>query len=149
MAQNWTFHAYDPSKSKMSRVEQPHNGKYSVKIVNLDDNDSDLEQEVHAMGGRVYRVSGWIKTEGVEAQPGQIGANLCVPGTYIRSTSLKGTQPWTRVEFYVRTTPGRNSLKIACRLGYWGSTVRGTAWFDDIMIEEDKDVRAADGCPVY
>ncbi len=120
-----------------------HSGKASFEISNLQDNDSALLQDIAVHGGSLYEISGWIKTRDVNGTQGlkreNIGACLCLRDTWIRSNDLKGSQDWARVSFIVKTRPDQTTPPIACRLGYWGNTVKGMAWFDDITVEELKE----------
>jgi len=127
-------------------------GKAAVRIENLKDNDSGILQTIPVKPNRVYQISGWVKTlkvQGVQSQKNQnIGAGLCLENTWIHSDTLKNTQQWTFVKFLVRTGTAQTTLPIVCRIGYWGNTVKGVAWFDDIGAEM-VDASAGQNIPVY
>ncbi len=116
----------------------PKEGRYSARLKNIVDNDSRLVQTIPVRESRLYRVSGWIKTRSVSGLEGlsreNIGACLCLNGTWIRSPDLKGTHGWTKVEFFVRTGENQKNLPVSCRLGYAHNAVTGTAWFDGIEV---------------
>ena len=81
-----------------------------------------------------YRLSGWIKTENVEAK-GARGALLNLHNIQPAATkALTGTNDWTQVEttFETQETDG---VQINCLLGGWGQAT-GKAWFDDLRLEQ-------------
>ncbi|MFC2131241.1 T9SS type A sorting domain-containing protein [Bacteroidota bacterium] len=81
-----------------------------------------------------YKLKGWIKCENVEPT-NIVGANLSIYGGWVHSKSLTETEDWTEISVYVKSDEyGR--LNIGCRLGFWGNTASGKAWFDDISLEE-------------
>ncbi len=84
-----------------------------------------------------YLISGYIKTSNVTT-PYATGAILNLQGNAeqlgVNTNSLAGTQEWTQVYKYWYS--GNNtSLKIRCRL-----EGTGTAWFDNIKVEEDHNL---------
>ena len=87
-----------------------------------------------------YRLSGWVKTESLEAGSGR-GAQLNLHNIQsVRTRAITGTNDWTQlsVEF---NTGSNSSVELNCLFGGWGQST-GTAWFDDIVLErlgEDAD----------
>ena len=128
--------------------DEYQSGRHSLKISNLQEGDAWVSQDVPVKEGRTYKLSGWIKTDNVQSLQGKIGATLCIAGSYIRTTSLKGTQPWTQVECYFKTGGNKTSVPIACRLGFTNSVATGTAWFDDIELRETR-LPTASNLPEY
>jgi len=130
-----------------------HSGTAALKIANLKGNDSSVTQSVVVKANRVYRVSGWIETAKVRgtqnlAEKDVLGASIGLGGAWIHSPGLKGTQPWTSVTFLIKTGTAQTTLPVSCRLGYWGNTVKGVAWFDDISVEAVQPP-AGQNIPVY
>jgi alpha-L-arabinofuranosidase len=82
--------------------------------------------------GSVYRLSGWIKTQDVEATTGR-GVVLNVHGIGGGTVPLAGTNDWTRVELLVRPGSARE-IQVNGTFGAWGLAA-GRAWFDDIALE--------------
>ena len=81
----------------------------------------------------VYRLSGWIRAQGVEPAGGK-GALLNIHEIRGAATSaVTGTTGWKRVEVLFRTGE-IDALQVDCLLGGWG-LVRGRAWFDDLALE--------------
>ena len=95
-------------------------------------NDIALVQKIQLEGDKVYQLTAWIKTDKVT---GEGGANICLFGTWLSSKPLSGTNDWQQVSV-IFTTPESGEVEIACRLGFWGGTSTGKAWFDNIQISE-------------
>lgn len=122
------------SKLAISR-EVFHSGKQSALIESIRENDAKWVQTVAVKPEQLYRLSGWILTESAGA--GAKGANLSVLGTLETSADYRNTSgQWQYVELYGRTSPKQKELKVAARLGGYGSLNKGKAYFDDILLEE-------------
>jgi hypothetical protein len=117
---------------------QAHQGNNCIKITNGQGNDSRIVQVVSVKPSSLYKLSGWIKTENV-GQDGK-GAILSVYMMTISTTELKGTNDWTYVELYGRTGPDQQALEFTAGLGGHGGESTGTAYFDDISVEETANV---------
>jgi len=140
-------------------------GAQSLKIDNPVAADSASYQDINVVAGRVYRLHGWIKTSALPAADAGLGAIINVDiqtggGTFtIISKQTTGADPnaaqpdcgivadgvahvFTYVEC-VFTCSSATVLRVYCQLGY-GGTQSGTAWFDDVWIQE---VYASDGLP--
>ncbi len=89
--------------------------------------------------GKLYRLSGWIRTEGaisdpVARYPTALPACLsmkALPFT-IHSPAVGGDAAWRRVELLFIATASSDRVRL--HLGYNG-TARGTAWFDSLSLE--------------
>jgi dolichyl-phosphate-mannose-protein mannosyltransferase len=123
---------------------QAHQGNNCIKITNNQANDSRIVQVVSVKPSTLYKLSGWIKTENV-SQEGK-GAILSVYMMTISTTELKGTNDWTYVELYGRTGPDQQALEFTAGLGGHSGESTGTAYFDDISVEEVTNV--PDGVPI-
>ena len=120
-----------------------HGGGSGVMISHQQLNDSRFYQPVTVRPNTNYRVSGWIKTLDVTQGPEVVfgGANIGIlersigPLTYVRGGNLFGTHDWTYV-FVDFNSGTETQLNIDVRLGMYSGEVTGTAWFDDVKIEE-------------
>jgi Phospholipase B len=90
--------------------------------------------------GKRYELSGWIRTEDLEVRdldrsPIAVGAALSMASMPfdIHSTSLGGTQPWTRVtlKFVASSAQDQVLLTVAN-----GGSFRGKAWFEGVRVDE-------------
>ena len=123
------------SRAPIFSVESAaHTGKASVKIGSADGVDAWWFAIVPVKPYARYRLSGWIKTENVEAGTGR-GALFNLHGLGgMETKALTGTQDWTRVEL-VFDSGANDGVQVNCLLGGWGRST-GTAWYDDIQLEE-------------
>lgn len=111
-------------------------GSHSISIHSTSPNDARWIQTVAVEPNTVYELSGWIRTEDVQASPEVVdaGANLSVMDTSgIRSEALLGTNDWTfrRIRF---NSGDSTTVTIGARLGFYGGTTAGNAWFDDLRL---------------
>ncbi len=83
-------------------------------------------------------MSAWVRTEtvAVSQNGGQAGACLTIYDLTRgdRSKSIFGTTDWQKIIWEFQTED-ESTLRIGCRLGHFGSTCTGTAWFDDVTLE--------------
>ena len=80
-----------------------------------------------------YKLTGWIKTEGVAANSGK-GALLNLHNIQpLQTSAVTGDADWTKVELEF-DSGGHGEVQINCLLGGWGLST-GKAWFDDISLE--------------
>jgi len=92
-----------------------------------------LMQEVAVRPHRCYRVTCWVKTDGLEPE-GHFLVQVLAKGRYIAPSRprIASTADWHRV------TTGFNSLEydqVAVYVGTWGAE-RGRFWVDDLAVEE-------------
>ncbi|RPJ73625.1 MAG: hypothetical protein EHM24_07590, partial [Acidobacteria bacterium] len=109
-------------------------GSRSVRITSADGADAAWTTVAVVRPYAKYRLTGWIRTEGVEQVGSAKGALLNIHGMQpLQTPAIAGTRDWTRVELTF-DTEGNDALQINCLLGGWGK-VTGTAWYDDIALE--------------
>ncbi len=83
-----------------------------------------------------YRLSGWIKTDGVKAGSG-LGALFNVhelQSPRVVTPALTGTNDWKRVEILFDSGDHRE-LSVNCLLGGWGHS-QGSAAYEDVRVEK-------------
>jgi dolichyl-phosphate-mannose-protein mannosyltransferase len=115
-------------------TQKVHSGTYAGMIESTNENDARLIQKVVVEPNTVYRLSGWVSTQGVPAT--KIGANLCVMGGFVYSGEIKGDRDWQQLELTFRTLPNQTQITIGLRLGFYSNTTRGTVYFDDVSLEK-------------
>jgi hypothetical protein len=108
-------------------------------------NDAWWYQPVQLTPNTPYNLSGWIRGENIT--DGGAGANLGVLNTWIKSYNAGSTgtfgwqQLWvtfeTDAQGLVPGVAGPIDPSIDARLGFFASTVSGTAWYDDLNLTAD------------
>lgn len=134
---NWRSDQWDSTLGTVFSWDDrvAHSGSKSVKINSPVANDARWLQDISVQPNTNYILSGWIKTENVEhsGQPVDAGANLTLFNTWTHSEGVYGTTNWQFVQLSFNSGDNLN-VTIGGRLGYWGGTTVGTAWFDDIQL---------------
>jgi len=98
------------------------------------DNDTRWIQTVTTLvPGQPYLLCGWLKGEQIGGTHGDVGANVSLMGGFVRSEGLLGTFDWT--QSCVGFTAETPQVDVACRLGFYGSTISGKVWCDDFTLE--------------
>ena len=137
--EGWTFNAHNKQGKVGADASVTHDGKPSVRIDNVTADDSHLSQVVAVKPGTRYRLTGWIKTDKIKPGPANpkstSGASLGVRATFLISESLNKTHEWKRVTLDVGSLD-KKEIDIGPRLGTFGGTVIGTAWFADLSLKE-------------
>ena len=141
-ASGWSFYSFnsnpDTNSISMSESSTKHSGLRSVSILsNQASNYAFLYKDITVVPNTNYRVSTWVKTRNISG--GTTGANLSVRygSTTVTSPSvLDADTEWRQV--YVDFNSGNNSsIRINCKLGDLSGFVTGTAWFDDVTVQEN------------
>lgn len=134
----WTRQTWTAGSALTRDPEVAHDGVWSVRIDAPAPNDSAWTQTVTGLTPNAnYLLSGWIRTEDIAPSDpaGAGGATLSLWNTWMATGALTGTNDWTYVSMAFNSgTEG--SVTVAARLGYWGATASGTAWFDDLRVRE-------------
>ncbi len=115
-------------------TEDAHSGVRAVSVNNCDMNDARFAQTVRVQPNTMYRLSGWIKAEGI-GDAGH-GANVSVEGVHARSESLYETNgEWVYVETYGLTDDDQTEVTVFARVGGYSGESEGLAYFDDLCLE--------------
>ncbi len=135
---NWDTYIWDknPGVTEIKPDSaQSHSGSASIMITNNTPNDARLLQDVPVQGDSYYKLSCWVKTEGVG--PDNKGANISIAGLLAASKDVRGTSAgWEYIELYGKTRKGQSSFTLTLGLGGYGSTNTGKAWFDDAGVQK-------------
>jgi hypothetical protein len=131
----WKFQTWTKMATVKVDTAEKHQGQASLCIENAAGDDSAVTQKVTVKPMTRYRLHGYIKTKGVEMEKGNTGANLCLQGAFQRTEALVGTRGWTKVSLDFESGP-LDAVTIMARLGFYSNMAKGTAWFDEIVVEE-------------
>lgn len=101
--------------------------------------DVRIIKTVACEGGAVYVLSGYIKTDSVEAGRGASLSvdNYSIDRSCIYSESVTGDSDWTYTELCFKTMPEQRELRLALRLGGYSEASSGAASFRDISFRRD------------
>ncbi|KNY28573.1 protein of unknown function DUF4366 [Pseudobacteroides cellulosolvens ATCC 35603 = DSM 2933] len=135
---NWAPDVYlkDADAGKVS-VEDGKGRSNSKALVirNTKLNDSKVFQDVQVQPGKIYKISSWIKAEGILNKAGSANLTLLNGKGIHTSVEYSDTKnDWKELSLYIKMTDSDN-LKVGCRLGGQGTTNEGTAYFDDMSVE--------------
>jgi Gpi18-like mannosyltransferase len=119
-----------------------HSGSRYVSINNRKLNHAYYSQTINVKPDTTYRLSCWIKTDGIPSD--QKGAGIGVQDLILSySTGLSNTNgKWQYHEIYGKTGPGQNQVTILLMLGEYGFLNSGKASFDDFCFQEVIEVPA-------
>ena len=119
-------------------------GKASLKFVNNNPDDYALcGRSVDLEQGRMYEISVWVKTEGIEGEDS--GATICVEwqdanGQYLGGhypRGVKGDTDWTEVKSVTGRIPENAArCSVTC---YVRKGMTGTAWWDDVSVRRFRE----------
>lgn len=131
---SWMPDAWVPTASFARDQQVTHEGRYSVSIQALTENDARWTQDLTGLvPGRSYQLCGWLKGENIVTGPGApVGANVSLLGGFVASESFSGTFDWNRacVTFQAESS----TVTAACRIGFYSSTVTGRLWCDEMSL---------------
>lgn len=136
-ATDWTTSAWILLGDTFGReAMQCRDGSFAARILNSQANDASFQQTVSSLkAGTGYLFCGWLKGDQVvDVEGGGIGANVTLMSTWTQSSAPFGTFDWTRR--CVAFAADGATATVGFRLGFYGSTVTGTAWADDLSFEE-------------
>ena len=112
------------------------NGSYASTIESSTANDAHFMQNGVGEPFRVYKLSGYIKGQGLS---GGAGATIGLPG-WGPNVGRTGTFDWTLFEMPVATIAD-GSFEVWVRIGGYGNVTSGKAYFDDLtMVQDDRYV---------
>lgn len=124
-----------------------HQGVGSMMVHNERPGSTTAQSEpLQLTVGHLYRLSGWVRTADAVADPTSryptaVAATLTMssfPFT-MHAPTVAGTRAWQRVEILFFAT--RATDRVRFHLGLNGTAV-GTAWCDDVRLEEVSDIGA-------
>ena len=122
------------------------NGSRCAKIVSTEANDARFKIDLEVLPNTYYKVTARVRTEHVDSPNKSSGANISSFYSYEFGGGITGTTDWTDVTVYGLTSDRQTLVNLCFRLGFYSDDTSGTAWFDDIKVEQltelPKGVRA-------
>ncbi len=116
-------------------------GRQSLRVTATEPSDTAFGQEVMLKPGQAYRLSGWVRTRGLDPDGAPVYGTFQIQQTHgnIRSllaegTNHRGDTEWTEVAITFRApTNGRTRICVFF-VGFGKGT--GAAWFDGLKLVE-------------
>jgi len=131
----WNTEQCSPGANAGITNEKVHSGKSALKISHDANDDTRVFCTISVKPGSMYRFSGWIAVKDVPTKP--FGANLCLLRSWDNSAgNLTGTSDWQHVDCYFKTESNVTEVRPCLRLGMFSNATTGTAYFDDLKVEE-------------
>jgi hypothetical protein len=123
-----------------------HGGKQSLRISSNQPTDTALGQEIRLAPERAYKLSAWVRTQGLDPGNGKASGTIQVQmpegkGIIAGGESHRGDSNWTEVEVRFQA-PSDGRVRICLFFIGWGRGT-GTAWFDDLKLEVIEPFRNA------
>lgn len=127
----WVTRAWQGDEAVCWSVTSPgRDGGQCVSIASKEGGDAAWSTTVAVQPNTFYRLSGWIRTDGVK---GAVGALLNIQNMqHVRTEPVTGTADWTHVSTIFRTME-ETRVEINCLFGGWGKST-GQAWYDDVCL---------------
>jgi len=141
--------AWTPAGSSGSVVsgdqQTKHAGRASIRLENpAPGSSSAVSEPVTLEVGKLYRLTGWIRTEAAVADPTSryptaVAATMTMESFPFTNHSpvLGATRDWTKSEVLFFATARQDRIRL--HLGLNGRA-SGRAWFDDVGIEQVQDI---------
>lgn len=132
----WITHAWDTEEGATefgTDTGVVRSGKSSVWIQSNKENDARYKQTIPVEGGVYYRLSCYVKVEGVAEN--SKGANISTDQITDTSIDIVGTSDdWEYIELYGVTDENQKEIVVTVGLGGYGYINTGKAWFDDVSV---------------
>jgi len=137
----WTRATYGAEPEFQIDTTSAHGNAPSLRVSSDKPTDTAFGQDIRVKPGGFYRLSAWIKTQGIKSGQspvfGTIQAQLPGGASVLASgKNHAGDTGWTRESVYF-VGPGDGRARVALFLFGWGKGT-GTAWFSDLTLEPIK-----------
>ena len=136
----WMADAWDPGAELTTHAlaDEGYGDDTSLYVENRSANDARYVQTIWVEPDTIYRISCYVKAEGCGEEA--TGATLSIQDTFVYSDSVYDTNgQWQYLEMYGETGPDQTELTLMARIGGYGSTNVGRAWFDHFeMVAVDE-----------
>ena len=141
LAGDWIYKEFEGGKALVDK-SIAHSGTYAARIDfdgTRDLNFFNVFQYVDVNPGQTYRLSGFIRTEKLNAEKGVSLALMDVKNYEdfnVYTQQLSGDNDWTWVEKVFKVPENVTKVFLMLRRFSGGGKISGTAWFDDIVLEK-------------
>ncbi|MFC1596357.1 alpha-L-arabinofuranosidase C-terminal domain-containing protein [Planctomycetota bacterium] len=137
--ERWTVHVYGAQPKLALGQTVVHEGRQALRVSAEALSDTAFGQEVRLQPGRWYRLTGWVRTDKLDPHGAPVYGTFQIQhpggrGVVVSGRNHRGTDDWVR-ETICFTPPGDGLTRIAIFFVGHGQGA-GTAWFDEIALEE-------------
>jgi putative membrane-bound dehydrogenase-like protein len=119
------------TQADVTTDEPGHTGSRCLKITSDSGATAAVYVTARVEPNTQYRLSGWVKTKGLEPLTGK-GAQLTMDQGTVATRDLRASSNWQMLEVEFNSG-ARRVATINCSFGGSG-TAKGTAWFDDVQL---------------
>jgi alpha-N-arabinofuranosidase len=135
---DWSVQVYGARPTITRDGAIAHEGKYSLRIEASAPSDTALGQEVRLAPGQIYRLSGWVRTRGLDPRGAPVFGTYQVQhaggvGTIATGHCQGGDSDWTEVSLTFEAPANGRARICTFFVGFGKGT--GTAWFDGLRLE--------------
>lgn len=134
----WTRATYGAEPDVTVGKENGHGSVPALEIVSKQPSDTAFAADVKVIPGRFYRLSGWVRTLGLDPMSSPVYGTLQVqsPGGHILASGHNhgGDTQWVH-ESVPFIGPVNGVAHLAAFFCGWGKGT-GSAWFSDIRLEQ-------------
>ncbi|MBP5780293.1 MAG: hypothetical protein J6X34_03550, partial [Clostridia bacterium] len=123
-------------------VAEGPDGSNCARITSPVSNDARFKVTVPVKPNSYYKVTAKVRTANLESPGKAAGANISALYSYEFKGGLVGDNDWTDLTVYGKTSSGQTEAQICFSLGFYSCDTTGTAWFDDIKIEQLSKLRS-------
>lgn len=135
----WSIHVYGAKPKIDADATIKHQGKQSLRISAEELSDSALGQEFLLKAGHWYRFQGWVRTRDLTTNTATVLGTFQIQmpggnGVIASGANHQGTTDWSPVTIDFEAPAGGLTRVAVFLTGYGTGT--GTAWFDDLSLQE-------------
>ncbi len=137
--EGWSIHVCGARPTVTNDTTVAHGGRQSLKVDADKPTDTAFGQEVQLKPGHWYRLTGWVKTRNLDSKGSPTCGTFQIQhpggqGIVATGQNHPGANEWTQETILFAAPPGGLTRVAIFFVGYGKGT--GTAWFDDITLEE-------------
>ena len=130
---HWEFHTFAGKAMHTLDTGVARTGQNSLRITSEEGADASWLTFVELKPNTEYRLAGWIKTNRILGAHGAL-LNVHQLQHKAKTNALQKNNDWTQVERVFNSGSG-GKVSVNLLFGGWG-TSRGTAWYDDVSLQE-------------
>ena len=140
----WTRNWYQPGGGFNVATDQAHSGLRSFKLAATTANRIAWRQSVHLEPRTTYRLSAWVRAQGVKhsIEPNDRGGNIAIhsisPDEFPQSSEpvYDTVGEWRPIFLDYTTKNQKTDAEVLLQLGADQGTTTGTAWLDDVILKK-------------